>query len=143
MKTTKPKKCKLSTLQTKADNAMSLYIRQKFAIDGYCKCVSCGRSFHWREMDCGHFIPKSRGAGIRWVEENVAPECPGCNRFDESHLIGYYEWMIEMYGKDKITELRIEARKTLSQSQKRNLAEEAISYYTIKLKELQNASINY
>lgn len=131
------KKIKYSTLQDKADKAMSQYIRQKYAVDGYCECVSCRRWFKWEEMDCGHFIPKKRAAILRYVEENIAPECRGCNRFDEAHLIGYYEWMLEMYGKDKIDELRKEAKKTLSQSQKYILAEEAIEYYSKSLKELQ------
>lgn len=137
LKAKKPKKVKFSTLQVKADGFMSQYIRQKFAVDGYCNCVSCKRSFHWKDMDCGHFIPKKRASILRWVEENVAPECRDCNRFDEGHLIGYYEWMLDMYGKEKIDELRIEARKTLSPSQKRQLAEDAIEYYGTKLKELE------
>jgi 5-methylcytosine-specific restriction endonuclease McrA len=134
----KPKKVKYSTLQTKADTVMSQYIRQKWADDGgYCKCVACNLEFHWSEMDCGHFIPKKRSTILRYVEENVAPECRDCNRFNEDHLIGYTFWMIEMYGKEKIQELRIEGRKTLSPSQKRTLAEEALIYYSEKLKCLQ------
>jgi hypothetical protein len=134
----KPKKkaVKLSTLQAKADSLMSLYVRQKFAKDGYCECVSCKRHFRWQDMDCGHFIPKSRGASIRWVEENVAPECQGCNRFDEGHLIGFYEWMLGWYGKDTIDRLKRESRKTLSASQKRGLAEDAIQYYKTALEAL-------
>lgn len=134
MKPLKPKRPKFSTLQTKADNAMSQYIRQKYAVDGYCICVSCGTSHRWQDMDCGHFIPKKRASILRWVKENVAPECRDCNRFDEGHLIGYYEWMLGMYGKEKIDELRAEARKTLSPSQSRANAEEAIEYYTEALK---------
>jgi len=134
----KPKKrVLLSTLQAKADSKQSIYIRRKFAVDGYCTCVSCGRSFRWQDMDCGHFIPKSRGASIRWVEENVAPECQGCNRFDEGHLIGFYEWMLGWYGKETIDRLKMESRKTLSPSQKRTLAEEAIERYTIALEALE------
>lgn len=134
----RPRQPKLSTLQAKADSAMSIYIRQKHADQsGYVKCVSCGRVFHWKEMDCGHFIPKSRGASIRYVEENCHPECQGCNRFDEGHLIEYTRYMIEMYGNDKIDELKKEARKTLKPSEKRALCEEAIAYYTQALIELK------
>lgn len=134
----RPRQPKLSTLQAKADAAMSVYIRQKHADPfGYVKCVSCGRVFHWKEMDCGHFIPKSRGAAIRYVEENGHPECQGCNRFDEGHLIEYTRYMIEMYGNDKIDELKQEARKTLKPSEKRALCEEAIAYYTQALIELK------
>lgn len=129
-------KAKLSTLQEKADKAMSVYIRMKYADEhGWVTCVSCGRSFHWRDVDMGHFIPKSRGASVRWVEENCHPECKGCNRFSHSHLIGYTLYMIDTYGREKIEELENLARKVLSASEKRQLAEEAFTYYTNAAKE--------
>ena len=133
----KPKQVKLSTLQAKADAAMSVYVRMKHSDDnGYIKCVSCGNPYHWKDVDCGHFIPKSRGAAVRWVFENCAPECRGCNRFSESHLIGYTLYMLDTFGRDKITELEQMARKPLSPSQKRMLAEEAYQHYTEVVKSL-------
>jgi len=122
---------KLKTLQAKADKLQSEYIRRKWADhQGNCKCVSCGTVKPWKEMDAGHFVPKSRGAAVRYIEENVHPECPGCNRFHDGHLIGYTRFMIEWYGEEKIDELQAEARKTLSQSEKRQLVENAIEYYS-------------
>jgi 5-methylcytosine-specific restriction endonuclease McrA len=138
----KPRQPKLSTLQDKADKAMSLYIRQKFAgWNGYTACVSCGRVFHWKDVDCGHYVPKSRGAAVRYVEENVHPECHDCNRFNEGHLIGYTLYMVDMYGRDKIDELKKEARKTLKPSEKRAICEEAIEYYTQALIDLKQTTI--
>lgn len=129
----------LSTLQAKADKAMSQYIRQKYAdASGFVKCVSCGKLDHWKNMDCGHFIPKSRGASIRYLEENVHPECPGCNRFNEGHLIDYTRYMIDMYGNDMIDELKREARKVLKPSEKRVMVEEAYVYYKQALADLLN-----
>jgi hypothetical protein len=136
-KITKPRRPKLSTLQDKADKLMSLYIRQKYASNGMVKCVSCGKLIHWKDSDCGHFVPKSRGAAVRYVEENVHPECQSCNRFDEGHLIDYTRFMIDFYGHEKIDELKSEARKTLSPTQKRELVEEAIEYYGTRLKEIK------
>lgn len=135
----KPRQPKLSTLQDKADKAMSLYIRQKYADEnGMVKCISCDTVKHWTEMQAAHFIPKSRGASIRYVEENLHPACPSCNMFNpESHMIGYTLAMIDMYGRDKIDELKQEARKTLKPSEKRALCEEAIEYYTNALIELK------
>jgi 5-methylcytosine-specific restriction endonuclease McrA len=136
-KSTKPRRPKLSTLQAKADKLMSLYIRQKYAHNGMVKCVSCGKLIPWKDSDCGHFVPKSRGAAVRYVEENVHPECQSCNRFDEGHLIDYTRFMIYLYGHEKIDELKSEARKTLSPTQKRKLVEEAIEYYGTRLKEIE------
>ena len=132
------KRPKMSTLQDKADKLLSEYIRRKWADDnGYVVCVSCGTRIPWKESDCGHFVPKSRGANIRYVEENCAPECPGCNRFNEGHLIGYTRWMLNFYGAEKIDELQSEAKKVLSPSQKRSLVEDAIIYYSEKIRELE------
>ena len=128
---------KLSTLQAKADKLMSVYIRQKYADNGMVKCVSCGKLIHWKESDCGHFVPKSRGAAVRYVEENVHPECQSCNRFDEGHMIDYTRFMIDFYGHEKIDELKAEARKTLSPTQKRALVEDAIEYYGTRLKAIE------
>ena len=126
----KPFKAKLSTIQAKADAAMSVYIRMKYADEnGYVKCVSCGRSFHWKDVDCGHFISRGK-VSTRWVEENAHPECPHDNRFNHTHLIGYTLYMVDMYGRDKIEELEQLARQVLSPTQKRKLAEEAFLYYS-------------
>lgn len=134
------KQVKLSTLQKKADDLQSRYIRQKYAdAQGYVKCVSCGVVKHWKEMDCGHFVPKSRGAAVRYVEENTAPECQACNRFDEGHLIGYTRFMLDMYGPEKIEELQRLAKKGGARS--RLLALEAIDYYGPKLAELTKEEV--
>ena len=54
----------------------------------------------------------------------------------EAHMIGYTLYMIDAYGREKIDELKREAKKTLSPSQKRQITEEAIEYYTKALEEL-------
>jgi 5-methylcytosine-specific restriction endonuclease McrA len=130
------KKTKTATIQATADKAMSQYIRQKYAKDGLVTCVSCGVVIPWQEADCGHFIPKSRGASLRYIEENCHPECKSCNRFDDGHLIGYTRHMLDMYGAEKIDELKAESRKTLTATAKRRLAEEAIVYYRQALSQL-------
>lgn len=136
-KTSKPKKTLYSTLQRKADFVQSQYIRRKAAKDGMCTCVSCGIVLPWQEMDAGHYIPKSRGASIRYHEENIHPECRSCNRFDEGHLSGYTLYMIDMYGREKIDELKREAKKVLTASEKYRITEEAFNYYSAKLKEME------
>ena len=130
------RKVKLSTLQAKADSLMSEYIRRKYADEhGYVTCVSCGRSFRWQEVDCGHFVSR-RHLATRYVEENAHPECKGCNRFSTDHLIGYTTYIIDLYGREKIAELKKESRKVLSPSEKRKTVEEAYQYYLNALTEL-------
>jgi hypothetical protein len=131
----KTKRVKLSTLQTKADKAMSQYIRQKYSVDGYVKCVSCGVIVFWQNSDCGHFISR-RHFATRYVEENCHPECIACNRFSPDHMIGYTEYFIDTYGREKIDELRLLSKKTLSPSEKRAIVEKALDYYTAALEGL-------
>ena len=133
----KKRSVKLSTLQAKADSLMSEYIRRKYADEhGYVNCVSCNRYFRWQDVDCGHFVPKSRGASVRYLEENCHPECRACNRFDDGHLIGYTQYMLDLYGKDGIKEIQDEARRVLSPSEKKQLVLDAIDYYSGKLEEM-------
>jgi hypothetical protein len=79
---------KLARLQTADDN-------------GYAQCVSCRESFHYKEMDGGHFIPK--GNSSYWALEmiNINPQCKGCNSFGMKHgtaAAEYTLWMEEKHG---------------------------------------------
>lgn len=121
---------KLSTLKDKADKLASLYIRQKHADHaGNVRCVSCSTVLPWKEMHCAHFVERGKMA-LRWVEENLHPACPSCNVFrKEHHMREYTVAMIDLYGRDEVDRMREEARRTLSASEVRRLAEEAIEYY--------------
>ena len=44
-------KCKRIGLKGKLDRLFSEYIRRRDADAGYCRCVTCGKLQHWREMD--------------------------------------------------------------------------------------------
>lgn len=133
----KPKRPKLSTLIDKADALASLYIRQKFAdFLGNVICISCGKSLHWKEAHCAHFIERGKKA-TRWLEENLKPACCGCNQYrKEFHMREYTIAMTDIHGRGFVDKLREMARETLSPMQVRQLAEEAITYYTQALKEL-------
>lgn len=131
----KPKKAKLSTLIDKADRLASQYIRQKYAdSEGNVTCISCGSVLPWKESHCAHFIERGKKA-TRWLEENLHPACPSCNVYrKEYHMRGYTLFMMDAYGRDMIDELRLLERKTLSPSEVRILAEEAITYYSKEMK---------
>jgi len=74
-----PKKRKRSTIVKALDKVFSQYIRLKYAnLDGFVECFTCGRSYHWKKIQCGHFMSRSRYA-TRWDEENCRPQCYGCN----------------------------------------------------------------
>lgn len=106
------RKVSIKTARARADRAMSLYIRQKHSMAGFCRCVSCGAVELWQDVDCGHFIPRGKSA-TRFMEENCWPQCRSCNRFRaEEAKIHYTRHMIETYGKEFVDEL-LELSKTL------------------------------
>lgn len=120
----------LPSLIRKADDTTSKCIRYKYANEyGSVTCVTCGKVMHWKESHCAHYIERA-AKGTRWLEENLHPACPSCNVFrKEFHKREYTLYIIDMYGREKIDEFKRLARKTLSPSEVRQLAEEAIEYY--------------
>jgi hypothetical protein len=133
----KPKRQSLPSLIAKADKLTSDYIRQKYADDyGNVTCITCGKVLHWKESHCAHYIERGSKA-TRWLEENLHPADCSCNVFHkEFHKREYTLYMIDMYGRDKISELKILSRKVLKPTEVRQLAEDAIDYYGKALKEL-------
>ena len=127
---TKKKKAKLSTLVDKADKLASLYIRQKYADHaGNVTCISCDTVLPWKDAHCAHYIDRAKKA-TRWMEENLHPSCCSCNSFNKQfHMREYTLKMVDYYGRDFVNEIRETVKKTLSPSEVRTLAEEAIVYY--------------
>ena len=112
-KTTKPrekkrkrrKKSDLERVKTKLDTVFSKYIRLRDADDkGICKCISCGREYHWKKIQNGHYASRTNYA-TRWDEMNCNAQCVGCNRFKEGNKIWYRRALVEKYGEDKVYRL--------------------------------------
>jgi hypothetical protein len=102
-------------------------------------CISCGEYFDFDETDCGHFYAKSGYSGLRFEEDNCAKECRKCNRFDESHLIGYAENLKAKIGETDYKELKLKAQDYKANGKKwsRHELREMIDYYKAKVKELE------
>ena len=109
------KKPKLSTVKKRLWKLVSEYIRRKASDDnGYVTCVTCGVVRQWNDdIDCGHFIPKSRGNAIYFVEENLHCQCKRCNLMEGGNFENYYPYMVEMYGIEKVEELTALSRTTV------------------------------
>lgn len=98
------KKKTLPKLKKKALELIQLLVRLKAADNnGYCECVTCGSVLMWNDgIQGGHFI--TRGS-TKWClsEENVHPQCRGCNGFGMKYgnkEAVYTIYMQEMYGKE-------------------------------------------
>ena len=83
-------------------------VRMKAAIHGkspIITCVTCGAKKHWKEMHGGHWISRT-WSKHKVCEENIHPQCPGCNTFKPERVADDYTlYMINMYGKDWVEEM--------------------------------------
>ena len=76
--------------------------------DGYCSCVSCNKSLHYKQMDGGHFIPKGASSFWSLKQININPQCKGCNGFGMRHgsaAQSYTLWMIEEHGQPVVDDM--------------------------------------
>ena len=98
-----------ATPRSKCLLAIQLLSRVSAADDsGYCECVSCGCSFHYKDGDGGHYIAKGTSSYWSLELENVHPQCKGCNGFGMKYGIAsqqYTFFMIDMYGKDYVEDM--------------------------------------
>lgn len=117
-------------LEKELDGVFSLYIRNRGAVDGWNRCITCNYPFPIDELDCGHFISRKH-LSVRWDERNAFPQCVECNRLMMGREDIYEAYLIDM-GVD-VDELRQLARKP----RKYSLSElnELIDYYKAKLNE--------
>jgi hypothetical protein len=119
----------------KLDKVFSEYIRLRDSrIDGYGKCISCGRLIHWKDGDAGHYINR-RNYSVRWNEKNVHLQCRFCNRFNEGNAAGYTQGLIKKYGEGIIEEL--EVAKSFPAKYTDFELNELIKVYKLKIKELR------
>ena len=95
-------------------------------------CISCGKVGNWKDMDAGHYIPKTAGLALYFHEKNVNCQCTYCNRWMHGNLSAYAIALQRKYGKDILEELDSERNKiskiTIPEYQK------LIDHYKDKLK---------
>ena len=107
---------------------------------GYCVCVTCGKVAPWKSglggMHCGHFLA-SRCFSILFEEDNVAPQCSGCNRYHSGRPQEFRLWMEHVRGlevverlqqlkatsrhftREELVDMRIEYKRRLSEAVER------------------------
>ena len=78
----KPKKRTIKQWKTKIDPVFHEYVRRKEVDNhtGLGKCVTCNKTFHFSELDSGHFMGRQH-LSTRWDERNVHIQCRKDNRF--------------------------------------------------------------
>ncbi len=104
-----PKSKTLPKLKKEAAELLQYLVRIKAADDnGYVKCVTCERVGHFKDgFQGGHYISRGNSATLL-MEENVHPQCSGCNSFGmkfHNKESDYKKYMEETYGKDFVEEI--------------------------------------
>ena len=114
-------------------------VRMKAAIHAgspLIQCVTCGQVKHWKEMHGGHFIPRTYRAH-KLLEENIHPQCPGCNTFRPERVADdYNQYMREMYGHEFVEELTRTKRDITKRT--RAELEDIKSEFRARVKELES-----
>ena len=124
------KKPTRSKLVKKLDTVFSQYIRLSNADNnGYCTCVTCNKTFFWKEIQAGHFMSRKHYS-TRWDERNVKPQCLRCNIYNQGE--GY---LYSLYLGDKLSKKLLDESRELRKFTNIEL-EEMIKDYSDRLKKL-------
>ena len=104
---------KRSTVVKKLDAIFSLYIRNHYAdSNGQVECITCKRFYSVAKIQNGHFISRKNYA-TRWAEDNVAPQCYGCNVMQQGQQFLFSKWIDEKYGEGYSQTILERSRKTV------------------------------
>jgi hypothetical protein len=99
----------LSTVIDDLDIIFSQVVRLSYADEyGNVECYTCGTVKHWKQMQCGHFIPRAH-MFTRFSEDNTRPQCKNCNEHKDGNLIAFAEHL-ERDRKGSVETLQANAR---------------------------------
>ena len=87
----------LGKLKKETQIVFNAYIRKR---DEGQPCISCGK--FGEAPNCGHFFAVGGYDALRYNEDNAHLEGAYCNCWDESHLIGYRENLLNKIGQERL-----------------------------------------
>lgn len=91
--------------QTQAWKNFSKYIRLRGSVDEYNVCYTCGNSYHYKEMNAGHYIHSKKNTFFD--EMNVQCQCVRCNMYLSGNLGVYCERLTHEHSVEAVDELRL------------------------------------
>jgi hypothetical protein len=87
----------ISKLKKDVWSLLSKYIRNKYAVNGYDTCYTCGKVYPIKKSQCGHGIG-GRGNAILFDEQLLRPQCYGCNIMKGGNYDVFHAKLIEEHG---------------------------------------------
>ena len=92
------------------DAWFSRYIRLKYSDSrGYCRCISCGNVYFWKEIQNGHYMSR-RYMSTRFCEDNCRPQGVECNIFNQGAIQMYRRALIKEIGEQRVDLIEVRAR---------------------------------
>lgn len=126
-KKSKPKSQSLAKLKKELDRVFSLYIRYKYADqNGNLTCYTCNKPGTPKTVHAGHYVSRQYLA-TRWSEDNVRPQCPGCNLFGNGKPLDFEERLKKDLGEKRVEEMKQSRHQVVKLD--RQWYEEQIAYY--------------
>jgi len=101
---------RLSDAKRTCDRYFSYYIRMRDSnSNGMCKCITCDKVKHWKEMDTGHFQSR-RYLLTRYDEHNANAQCQNCNQWNSGEQYRHGLEIDKKFGEGTAKELENKAR---------------------------------
>ena len=92
------------------DKLFSYYVRLKNSDkNGYCRCISCGKIFFWKDIQNGHYMSR-RYMSTRFAEDNCRPQCVACNIFNQGNIQMYRRALVRSIGEQRVDLIEVRAR---------------------------------
>lgn len=99
-------------LEQLLDAEVSFYVRASRALKsvrpGWVQCYTCGAWHHWKDIDCGHYIPRHH-QGTRYDLRNLRPQDTECNSWHEGEHWLYRKLLVEEIGAKEVESLELTA----------------------------------
>lgn len=104
------KKLTVSKLKNKLWPIYSLFIRTRDCLrttgcTSWGLCISCGKRYHIKLLQAGHFIPGRHNANL-YYDRGCHAQCYNCNVNLKGNTLAYMDALIRTYGEGIIAELR-------------------------------------
>ena len=105
-----------SKLKKELDKHFSLFIRLRDAdSDGNVSCYTCGKVSHYKQSQCGHFVPRNILI-TRWNPQNCRNQDAGCNLWGNGRLLDFEEHLIKDIGAEAVEALKASRHQILKVS---------------------------
>lgn len=108
------RKLNISKAKKLAWTSFSRYIRTRDCLrttgcTSFGLCITCGKRYHFKLLQAGHFIPGRHNAGL-FSEMGVNAQCYNCNINLKGNILEYRRQLIKLYGEGIDEKLEEEAR---------------------------------